>query len=106
DTQPPHTARQHPLNRGYVHQLKFSYIVFILFNQLSPFEDKCSCIALAALLPSPMARITVAPPRTISPPAKIKSSAVCIVSLFTTIVPQPVISKPVNDCGMSGLGDT
>lgn len=28
-----------------------------------------SCMARAAFLPSPMARMTVAPPRTISPPA-------------------------------------
>ena len=29
----------------------------------------CSCMAAAARRPSPMAKITVAPPRTMSPPA-------------------------------------
>ena len=40
----------------------------------------CSCMAAAARRPSPMARITVAPPRTISPPAYMSGRSLCMVS--------------------------
>ena len=56
-------------------------------------SDKCLCIAAAARLPSPIANITVAPPRTISPPAKIIGIEDSISSL-TTMVPLRPNSKP------------
>lgn len=39
-----------------------------------------SCMERAARRPSPMARMTVAPPRTMSPPANIMGMSVCMVS--------------------------
>lgn len=42
------------------------FVIIILFYA---FPDKAWCMDAAALRPSPIARITVAPPRTISPPA-------------------------------------
>lgn len=42
-----------------------------IFSNLSAFYrlQNCACISAAARRPSPIARITVAPPRTMSPPA-------------------------------------
>lgn len=58
---------------------------------------------LAAFRPSPMARMTVAPPRTISPPAKMQGMLVCMPS-FTTIVFLRPNSKPWMEVGTIGLG--
>ena len=66
---------------------------------------KFSCMAAAARRPSPIARITVAPPRTMSPPAKIVGMDVCILS-FTAIVFLRPNSNPLTDFGTMGLGDT
>ena len=52
-----------------------------------------------------MARITVAPPRTISPPAKISCRLDCISSLTAIVFLRPS-SKPSILFGTSGLGDT
>ena len=64
------------------------------------------CIPAAAFLPSPMARITVAPPRTISPPANRSGMEDCMVSLSTTIVPHFDIFRSGRALGINGLGDT
>ena len=42
---------------------------FIYLLSFQRFDDSCSSMAAAARRPSPMARMTVAPPRTMSPPA-------------------------------------
>ena len=65
----------------------------------------CSFIAAAAFRPSPMARITVAPPRTMSPPAKMVGMDDCMLSL-TAIVPFRPYSNPLMELGTIGLGDT
>ncbi len=65
----------------------------------------CSFIAAAAFRPSPMARITVAPPRTMSPPAKMVGMDDCMLSL-TAIVPFRPNSNPLMELGTIGLGDT
>lgn len=64
-----------------------------------------SAMFLAARRPSPIARITVAPPLTISPPAYSSGRLLCICS-FTTMVFFRPSSKPGIDLGTSGLGDT
>ena len=56
---------------------------------------------MAACLPSDIARMTVAPPRTISPPANSVGRADCIFS-FTTIVPFLLISNPLTVEGIKG----
>ena len=53
-----------------------------------------------------MARITVAPPLTISPPAYKSLIDERIVSASTTIVLRLLTSRPPIDFGTSGLGDT
>ena len=63
-------------------------------------------MASAALRPSPMARMTVAPPRTISPPAYTSGREERISSSPTMIVPFDEISRPPNALGINGLGDT
>jgi len=72
----------------------FAISHYLRLNRQPLFELIHSSIALAARRPSPIARITVAPPRTMSPPAKIIGIVDCMVSLFTTNVPHLVTSKP------------
>ena len=62
----------------------------------------CSFIAAAAFRPSPMARITVAPPRTMSPPAKMVGMDDCMLSL-TAIVPFRPNSSHLMELGTIGL---
>lgn len=48
---------------------QYSSLPIHLLVSAKDYPCSCLCIAAAARRPSPMARITVAPPRTISPPA-------------------------------------
>lgn len=52
---------------------------------LSTYFFKYSSIEAAAFLPSPIARITVAPPRTISPPANTSSFVVWSASFASSV---------------------
>lgn len=55
--------------------------------------------------PAPMARITVAAPVTVSPPAKIPSRDVCPRSSSATIQPRRLVSKPCVVDAISGFGE-
>ena len=65
-----------------------------------------SCMCCAALRPSPIASMTVAPPLTISPPAYTSLSDDFIVSSSTTIVLRLLTSSPSIDLGTKGFGET
>ena len=61
--------------------IRFSELDFLFRNELTDYFAKYSFIALAAFRPSPIARITVAAPRTISPPAQ---TFALLVSCFSS----------------------
>src|SRR4030067_2217950 len=58
----------------------------------------------AAILPSPMALMTVAAPLAIAPPAQMLGLDVCPGSALVTIPPFLLISNPGVVMGMRGLG--
>ena len=62
-------------------------------------------MAEAAVLPAPMARITVAAPETASPPAYTPGREVSPVSASATMPPHFCVSSPSVVDLMSGLGE-
>src|SRR3989304_682699 len=68
------------------------------------FDWRYSWIAVAALRPAPIARITVAAPVTMSPPAYTPSRLVAHVSGSATMQPWASISSPWGVWGVGGVG--